>query len=308
MIPDQRHNSDPFVCHNNLHIGESAACLRRGSASLVKTMSPSPFLCPSLDLGSTNSTGRSVQATDSICSTQNPSVLSPLQSTHQHSDHDSASHFSSPLLPLDLQPPSELHLSVPRSPQPKSHCKACMSLLLWDRTKGGGSLGGTPICSFSASTQFPSVSKPGSTTSPHLSSSSPVTLPPSYSSPSPPLSNSLTTPLTSRENLSPPSQVLPRNLYEGSDLTLLNHCLHHIVSRRTSTPTLSERALNHPKHSHVVRGGTTSSVFEHLDKSQSLEVPLFRSPNLDRNLLLLPHNSKGRPDPLVGLRRRLILG
>ncbi|XP_040890070.1 serine/threonine-protein kinase WNK2 [Toxotes jaculatrix] len=308
-----RHYSDPFVCHDNLLITESSVCFRRGSASLVemlqcrthslsKTMSPSPCLCPSQDLASTNNTESSVHATDYLCSNsaQNPSVSSPLSSPHQHSDHDSASHFNSPLLPLNLQPPSELHLSVPRSPQPHRHCKACVSLLLRDRTKGGGSLGHTHIRSFSTSTQFTPISKPGSPTSPHLSRSPPVTLPPLLASPSSPSSNSQTNLLTSPSRLSPPSQVvLPRSLYEGADLTLLNHCLHHIVGRRTSSPTLSERVINHPIHSHGEVGGATASVFEHVDKSQSLEVPLFCSPNLDRNLLLSRHNSKGRLDPLT---------
>ncbi|XP_056253708.1 serine/threonine-protein kinase WNK2 isoform X2 [Seriola aureovittata] len=306
-----RHYSDPFVCHNNLLITESALCFRRGSASLVemlrcrthpltKTMSPSPCLCPSQDLASTNSTESSMHATDYLCSisAHNLPLLSPLLSPHRHSDHDSASHFNSPLLPLNLQPPSELHQSVPRSPQPHRHCKACMPLLLRDSTKEGESLG--HIRSFSTSTQFTPVSKPGSPPSPHLSRTPSVTLPPLLRSTSPPSSNSQTTPFNSASHLSPPSQVvLPWSLYEGADLTLLNHCLHHIVGRRTSSPILSERVFNHPVHSHGEVGGASSSVFERIDKSQSLEVPLFCSPNLDRNLMLLRQNSKGRLDPLT---------
>ncbi|XP_044029291.1 serine/threonine-protein kinase WNK2 isoform X2 [Siniperca chuatsi] len=304
-----RHNSDPFVCHDNLLITESTVCFRRGSASLVemlrcrthaltKTMNPSPCLCPSQDLASINSTENSVHATDYLSSNSahNPSLLSPLLPPHQNSHHDSASHFNSPLLPLNLQPPSEHRLSVPRSPQPR-HCKACMSLLLRDRTKRDGSLGHTRIHSFSTSAQFTSVSKPGSPTSPHLARSPPVTPPPPLASPSPPSSNSQPTLVTSPSHLFPPSQVvLPQSLYEGGDLTLLNHCLHHIISRRTSSPTLS---VNHPMHSHGEVGGTTSSVVEHIDKRQSLDFLLFSSPNLDRNLLLSPHDSEGRPDPLT---------
>lgn len=302
MIPDQRHYSEPFVCHDNLLITESTVCFRRGSTSLVeilrcraKTMSQSPCYCPSQGLASTKSTESLVHATDHLCSSsaQNPSLLSPLSSPHQYSDHDSASHFNSPLPPLNLQPPSEPHLSVPRSPQPHRHCRACMSLLLGDRTKGGGSLGHTHGRSLSTTNQFTPASKPGSPTSPHLSRSPSVTLPPPSASPSPPLSNSQTTLLTPPSHLSPPSQIaLPRSLYEGADLTLLNHCLHHIINRRTSSPTLSDRISHY--------GGTGSSAFERIDKSQSLEVPLFCSPNLDRNLLLPSHNSKDQPDPLVG--------
>lgn len=271
--------------------------LRCRRQSVTKTMNPSPDLCPSQDLASTNSTETSVHATDYLSSTfaQNSSLLSPLLPPHQDSHHDSASHFNSPLLPLNLQPPSELRLSVPRSPQPHRHCKACMSLLLRDRTKGGGSLGHTHIRSFSTSAQFTSVSKPDSPTSPHLARSPPVTLPPLLTSSSPPSSNSQPTLVTSPSHLSPPSHVvLPRSLYEGGDLTLLNHCLHHIVSRRISSPTLS---ANYPVHSHGEAGGTT--VVEHIDKRQCSDVPLFSSPSLDRIPLLSPHDSEGRPDPLV---------
>ncbi len=308
MIPDQRHNSDPFVCHDNLLITESTVCFRRGSASLIemlrcrtqsitKTMNPSPYQCPSQDRASTNSTETSVHTTDylSTTSAQNPSLLSPLFSPHQHSHHDSASHFNSPLLPLNLQPPSEVRLSVPRSPQPHRHCKACMSLLLRDRTKEGGSLGHTHIRSFSASAQFTSVSKPDPATSPLLARSPPVT--PLLASPSLPSSNSQPTLVTSPSHLSPTAQVvLPRSLYEGGDLTLLNHCLHHIVSRRISSPSLS---TNYPVHSPGEAGGTTSSVVEHIDKRQCPDVPLFSSPNQDRIPPLSPHDSEGRPDPLV---------
>ena len=300
MTPDQRHGSEPFVCLNNLLISESPVCFRRGSTSLVEmlrcgTQPPtktSPFLCPSMDLVSPKSAESSVHATDHLFSNsaQNASVLSPLLSAH----HDSARRFNSPLLPLKLQPPSERGWSAPRSPQPDRHCKACMSLLLRDKTKGGGSLGHTHIRSFATSTQFTAVSNPGSHTS-HLSKSPPVTLPLHYASPSLPPPSSLSPPLTSPSYLPPPSQVArSRSLYEGADLTLLNHCLHHIVGRRTSTPTLPDRVLTHPM-------GPTSSVFERVDKSQSLEIPLPHCcPYLDRNKLSLPHSNTGRADPLVG--------
>lgn len=250
MIHAQRHYSDPFACHDNLLFTESAVCLRRGSASLVemlrcrnhslnKTRNPSSSLCPSQDVTSQNSTDKSVHATDflSYNSAPNPPLLSPLLPPNQHFHRDSASHFNSPLLPLKLQPPSELRQRVPHGLRPHRHCKACMS-------------------------------------------------------------NSQTTLLTSPARLSPPSQVvLPWSLYEGGDLTLLNHCLHHIVGRRTSYPNLS---ANHPMHSRREVGGTTSTVVDNTDKRQSLNVPFFSSPNLDRNLLLSPCDSEGRPDPLVG--------
>lgn len=292
MIPVQRHNSDPFVCHVNLPINESTVCFRRASASLVemlrcRTHSPSPCMCPSQCVASTNSKENSDHLSSNAA--QNPPLLSPLLPPNQHSHHDSASHFNSPLLPLNLQPPSELCLSVPHSPH--HLCKACMSLLLGDRTKGCRSLGHTRIQSFSPSPHFNS--------SPRSSTSSPVTLPPLLASTSlNPLSKSQTNLVTSPSHLSPPSQVVfPRSLYEGGDLTLLNQCLQHIVSRRISSPTLS---ANHPMHSHREVGVNTSSVVGHMDKRHSLDVPLFSSPNMDRNPLFSPHDSQGRPDQLVG--------
>lgn len=307
MISDQRHYSEPFVGQDNLLITESTVCFRRASASLVemlrcsthsltKIMNPSPCLSTSQDPTSTNSTENSMHVTDYLSSNsaQNPSFPSPLLPPQQHSHHDSAGHFSS--LPPNLQRPSELYLSVPRSPQPHRHCKACMSLLLRDRKKGGGSLGDTHTQSFSTSTQFTPVSKPGSPTSPHQTKSPPVTLPSLLTSPCSSSSNTYSTHMMSPSHLSPPSQVvLPRSLYEGGDLTLLNHCLHHIVSRRTSSPSLSERGAFCPVHNYELEG-TSSSVVEH----KSLDVPLVSSPNLDRKLLFSPHDSKGQPDPLVG--------
>lgn len=309
-MPDQRHYSEPFVCQENLLISESTMCLRRGSASLVemlqcrthsvtKTAAPSSCLCPLQDLASTNGT-----ESPRLCSNsaQNQSSLPPFLPPHQHSHHDSASHFDSPHLPLNLQPPSEHRLSAPRSPQPRHHCKACMSLILKDRTKGGGSLGHTHKRTFVTSTRFPPVSKATSPTSPHSSRSPPSTLAPLLASPPTPSKNKPPTPVTSPSRRSPPSQAgLPRSLYEGGDLSLLNYCLHHIVGRRTSSPTLSDRGgASHPMNSHGDAGGISSSVAEHMYKSQSLDVPLCCTPNLDRNLLLSSHYNEARQDPLVG--------
>uniref|UniRef100_A0AAQ5YNY9 non-specific serine/threonine protein kinase n=1 Tax=Amphiprion ocellaris TaxID=80972 RepID=A0AAQ5YNY9_AMPOC len=310
-----RHYSEPFVCHENLLITESTMCLRRGSTSLVemlqcrthsltKTVTPSPCQCPLEDLASTNIAGSPVHNADypsSKSEAQNPSLLSPFLPLHQHSHNDSASYFDSPHLPLNLQPPSEDRLNVSRSPQPHHHCKACMSLLLKGRTKGGGSLGHSHKRTFSTSTQFTPVSKPDSATSPHHSRCSAVTLPTHSTSPSTPSSDSQPTQVTSPSRLSSPSRVmLPRSLYEGGDLTLLNYCLRHIVSRRTSSPTLSDRGgVTHPMHGQGEVGGSTSSVSEDIHKSQSLDVPIFCQPNLDKNLLLSPHYSEGRTDPLT---------
>ncbi|XP_005948720.1 serine/threonine-protein kinase WNK2 isoform X2 [Haplochromis burtoni] len=298
-----RHYSDPFVCHENLLITESTMCLRRGSASMVEMVqcrmqaltktTPLPCLRPLQEVSPANSTESRVHDTNCLYanSAQKPSLLSPFLLPHQHSHHDSASHFDSPHLPLNLQPPAELPPCVPRSPGPHHHCKACMSLLCKDRTKGGGSLGHTHKRTDTTSTQFAPVSKPSSPTSLHQPRS-PPSLPTTTSS------NCQPVVAASPSHLSPPSQnVFPRSLYEGGDLTLLNYCLHHIVSRRTSSPTLSDRGVNHPLHNQT--GVCCSSVREHKDKSQSLDAPFYCSPNVVRNLQLSSHHSKDRANSLT---------
>ncbi|KAM7422638.1 hypothetical protein PAMA_010603 [Pampus argenteus] len=67
--------------------------------------------------------------------------------------------------------------------------------------------------------------------------------------------------------------------------------------RRTSSPTLSERGAFCPMHNYEF-GSTSSLAVEQIDKSP--DVPLVSNPNLDRKLLLSPHeSSKDRPDPLT---------
>lgn len=155
---------------------------------------------------STNSTRSSLHAADYPCSNfaHSSSLLSTLLCPHRHSDP-----FNSP---LNLPPPSKVHRSALRSPQTYRHCKACMSLLLRDRLREGGSL--RHIRSFSTYTSTP-MSKPASPPSPHLLRTPTVTLPPLLASTSPPSSNCPTTQLNSASYLSPPSQVvLPWSLYE----------------------------------------------------------------------------------------------
>ncbi|KAM9759307.1 serine/threonine-protein kinase WNK2 isoform 2-T2 [Menidia menidia] len=303
-----RHNSDPFLCHESPLISQSAMCLRRGSASLVEMLqcrthslsrTMNRFLCPLQDMDSPHSSDSPPHAADypNINTVQNPSLLSPSLPAHQHTLYDSARHSNSHHLPLNLQCPSEHRLNVPHSPQPHRHrCRACMSLLLKDRTKGGGSLGHTHRRTFS--TQTP----PSLPTSPHLTRSSPATLLSPLASPSSPTPNSEPAMGTSPSHPSSPSQIgFPRGLYEGGDLSLLNYCLHHIVSRRTSSPTLSDRGggVNRPVHSLGEIGGSSFSANERVDKSQSLDVPFWCIPNHDMNLLLSPVHSEGRSDQLT---------
>lgn len=173
---------------------------------------------------------------------------------------------------LNLQPPSELLLSVKESPQSCPRCKVCVSLHLNSRTKTGRSLGDTHINTFASSSDM----------SPHLA-------------------NSETTPVTSLSHISPPSRFgLQWNLYQGRDLTLLDQCLHNIINPRINSPT---RSADHPVHSHGENGATTSNndstIVDHVDKSQSLNVTFFSSPNRDRSLLS-PCDIEGRPHALVG--------
>lgn len=217
-------------------------------------------------------------------SANNHPVLSPVMPSHNHSHYESAfSHLDSPLHPLNFQHLSEVHVSPPHSPPPRHHCKACMSLLK-ERTKEGQSLGHTHLHCFSTSSRVP--------TSPLLKP--PVTLP---------LTNwtlSSCTQSMSSSHFSPPSQPVQnsKHLFEGGDLTLLNHCLHHIVGRRTSSPTLQVRGPNCPPYRHME---TISSFVEPKDKSQDTGVLLDKNP-------LFSLENQDRSDQTVGQRTRLYPG
>ncbi|XP_049589224.1 serine/threonine-protein kinase WNK2 isoform X2 [Syngnathus scovelli] len=241
-----RHHSDPFVKHDITTRG--AVGPRCESASQVemlqcRTQSRACFAC-SCRRGSLFSN----------CS-QTSSLSSVLLSPHQYSHHDSASFYTSPLLPLKAPRSSNQRLSVPCKPQPHRHCGTCLSL---HRSKRRGSVGHAHVHSLPTSSQITSISKPASPTS------CPLSLP------------SLNWP--------------PSNLFEGGDLGLLNHCLHHIVGRRTSSPTLSQSGAN--------RHG--SPLIDHVDKTQSLKVPLSSTnPGLDNRLLLPTCDNKGRAETLT---------
>lgn len=86
----------------------------------------------------------------------------------------------------------------------------------------------------------------------------------------------------------------PWSLYDGSDLTLLNHCLHHIISLRNSSPNLSNPANNQGNF-----GGNVSAILDNRDRSQSINVPLRFNPSQDRSSLS-SYDIKGRPSLLVG--------
>lgn len=299
MTPDQRHNSEPFVCHETLLNNESTTYFRRGSASLVemlecrthfasKTINQTPCFCPIQNPASSDSSESPVRDADYSNCTQNASVLYPLLPSRQRSPHDSASCFNSPHSALNLQPPPEVCLSVSHSPQPH-RCKACTSLLLKDRTKGGGSSGHahkhaprspTSLCSLRSS----------AAALPHVLASTPA---------SSPNSQPMTVPPLSRRSSSSRA-VFPQSFCESGDLSLLNYCLHHIVSRRTSSPTLFDRKdVNQPVHSYKETAGTFVSMAEHTDKSRSLDAPVCHTPNLNRRLLSSQLYSKGRADLLV---------
>ncbi|XP_061583158.1 serine/threonine-protein kinase WNK2 isoform X3 [Cololabis saira] len=296
-----RHNSDPFVCQENLLITDSTMCLRRASASVVdmlKCRMHSPTRTnnqsrgPSLlqGLPSSDISESTAHATNNP---QNTSLSPPLLSPR--SLHDSASHLDSPHLLVNSQPPPELHLSVPHSPQHR--CKVCMSVLVKDRTKGGGSLGNTHKRTVDTSNQI----SHGSPTSPDRSRSPPATLPPIVVQPLTPSPSSQPAVVASSSHLSSSLPgMFPQSIFESKDLNLLNYCLHHIVSRRTSSPSLFDRgAVSHPLHGHVETGGFSAPVTEHVSKSHSLDVPFCCTSNLDRKLQFSPPNSEGTPDILT---------
>ncbi|XP_029906499.1 serine/threonine-protein kinase WNK2 isoform X2 [Myripristis murdjan] len=313
-----RHYSEPFLGQQNLLITEGAACLRRGSSSLVEmlrcrtqsliqTTNPHSCFCSKQDLDSSNSiqgSRKSVHATDRPLSNSAQNVSSSsCHLPHCHcSHHDSASHSNSDCHPLPLQPPSQLHLSALLSPKPHHHCKTCGSLLLMDRMKAGGSLGRTRTTSLSPYIQLSPVSKTGSAPFSHparlpvFSSSLPLAPPSPLVSASPATAPSLMTSHLATLSL---QDLLQRSLYEGRDLNLLDQCLHHIVSRRASSPTLPERGVNNQTHSHGEAAGITPSVFEHTGKNQTLDAPPIFSPCLERNLLASSHDGKGRPGPMT---------
>lgn len=298
LISDQHHCSYPPV--GNRPLTERAACVRHGSASLVEMSKYGKHSQPETrNLGSSSCLLQDVvsqNAADnpnhpSCDSHQNQSFLSCNLPPDQGFSHDSVRHFMSPPRPLILQHATELCLSAPNILQSRQHCRS-RSVLLSEAPKIGRPRGNTCTPAFPASSQFASVSKPHPPTSPHLAQS-----PPSHhsTSTSPP-SNTQTGSMIS-------SQAQPLwSLYDSRDLTLLNQCLHHIISLRSSFPSLSS---SHPVNNQGNFRGSVSAIPANRDRSQSMYVPLFFSPGQDRSSLS-PYDIEGRPCPLVGQRRKLL--
>ncbi|XP_038871351.1 serine/threonine-protein kinase WNK2-like [Salvelinus namaycush] len=221
---------------------------------------------------------------------------------HQCSYHDSISQsvnhpHPAILVTKPIQCPSDL-------PLPHSHsCRACASfdLLLRTRMEAGESLGHPHMPPLPPSPQCSPFHTP-SPISPHLLSL--LNLPPITSSLSAPPSPFWTTP----SHLAPPPYLLVRSSSGG--LSLLNHCLRHIVSRRSSSPTPID-TLYWPSQSYGKAGlrrtsspippdtgaywpgqsQPTSPVPEHSNQDQGLGLGL----SLEKALLLSPHDSEGRP-------------
>lgn len=314
MAPEQRHSSEPIVCQENPLIPEG----ERGSTSLVemlhccrkhslsKTLGPAPRhsgLCPRRD----------VSPSGSRDSPQSP-LTSPSPLLPQRHHHDQCSHHPA-LLSLPLRCPPELCLRAlftQQSPHHHHHhCKACVALLLGDRTEAGGSLGHQCLPPPPPSPQHSAVYKPPSPVPPLLSlvrRPQPFTLPSLLATPSPLVSANPGTPpspatspspVTSPSRLAPPSPLAlsPRGSCGGGHLTLLDQCLHHIVSRKSSSNTVPERGSNNRPgaHSHGEAGASGPT-----DQSQSLDVTFFFGPYLDRSLVLSPHDSEDMVGSMVG--------
>uniref|UniRef100_A0A8C7H9V7 non-specific serine/threonine protein kinase n=1 Tax=Oncorhynchus kisutch TaxID=8019 RepID=A0A8C7H9V7_ONCKI len=228
--------------------GGSNQCTRRGSTSLIDMCRahslPKPLsrshchLCTKRD-----NTLRGSREGDEIseeCAAaslppppQDPVLSPPLSQHHQCSYHDSISQsvnhpHPAILVTKPIQCPSDLPL--PHSHFHSHSCRACASfdLLLRTRMETGESLGYPQMPPLPPSPQCSPVHTPPSI-SPHLLSL--LNLPPITSSLSAPPSPFWTTP----SHLAPPPYLLVRSSSGG--LSLLNHCLRHIVSRRSSSPT-----------------------------------------------------------------------
>lgn len=259
--------------------------LKYGKHSQTETRNPGSSLCLVQDVISQNTAHN--PNSPSYYSHQNQSFLSRNLPQNQSFSHDSARHITSPPRPLNSQRPTELCLSAPNIPQSRQPSNT-RSVLLNDAPKMGRPRGNTCIATFPASPQFTSVSQPYSPTSPHLAQS-----PPFHHSTSPSSSSITQTDST----ISPPSQTQPLwILCEGRDLTLLNQCLHHIISLRNSSPNLS---ASNPVNNQGNLGGRVSAILENRDRSQSMHAPLLFNPNQDRSPLT-PYDIKGRPRTLVG--------
>lgn len=244
--------------------------LKYGKHSQAETRNPSSASCPS-------------QNTAVSQNKPNPpsSFLSCNSPQNQSFSHDTARNFTSPPRPLNLQRPTELCLSAPDTPLSRQRCKT-RPVLLNGAPMIGRPRGNTCIAAFPAS----SVAQ-----TPPATSSPLAPCPPFHrsSSPSPP-SNARTD-----STILPPSQAqLLWSLCEGSDLTLLNQCLHHIISLRNSSPNLSK-----PVSKQGNFGGSVSAVLDNRDRSQSINVPLPFNPSQDRSSLS-PNDIKGRPSLPVG--------
>lgn len=236
----------------------SASCLSQNAA--VSQNNPN---CPSSD------------------SHQSQSFLPCSSPQNQSFSHDTARHFTSPARSLNLQRPTELCLSAPETPLSRQHCKT-RPVLPNGAPTIGRPRGNTCIAAFPAS----------SVAQTHPPTSSPLAPCPPFhrsSSPSPP-SNAR----TDSTSLPPSQAQLLWSLCEGSDLTLLNQCLHHIISLRNSSPNLSN-----PVSKQGNFGGSVSAVLDNRDRSQSINVPLPSNPSQDRSSLS-PYDIKGRPSVPVG--------
>lgn len=209
------------------------------------------------------------------------SFLSCNSPQNQSCSHDTARHVASPPRPLNLQRPTELCLSAPDTPLSQQRYKT-RHVLLNGAPVIGRPRGNTCIAAFSAS----------SVAQTHPPTSSPL-------APCPPFhhSSSPSTPSNARTDstILPPSQAqLLWSLCEGSDLTLLNHCLHHIISLRNSSPNLSK-----PGSKQGNFGDSVSAVLDNRDRSQSINVPLPSNPRQDKSSLST-YDMKGRPSLPVG--------
>ncbi|KAM6980759.1 serine/threonine-protein kinase WNK2 [Aplochiton taeniatus] len=249
------HSSEPFVSQEaplppaSPGCKGSCSCLKRGSVPWLEVLhcrSHSNQLGPIQDL-------TLPERPQGVKTPHQARLLSPQSPVPHHRQRHCSLSFSHPppaVQSTSAPSPFEQQLGPLPKPQPY-HCKACVTRLLKSRTEVGGSLGHAHMLPLPLSPQPAQALKSTPlillATRPPTASSSLLAPPPSSFSSASQASASvgISAPRCSAPS---PRALSSRALCEDADLTLLNHCLHHIVSRRTSSPTLPDRPARRPAY------------------------------------------------------------
>ncbi|XP_062327355.1 serine/threonine-protein kinase WNK2-like isoform X1 [Osmerus eperlanus] len=276
--PQQRHSSEPFSSQDAHLLPDSRMCLganmcmRRGSTSLIEMLR-----CRANSLPKTLAAPHS-----SLGPHRNlglpPEVLDLGQKAPDHPHNPSA-------LPPHLS--CHLHHLCHHHPHPWSYCDSANQLH-------------SAIQLLSQQQQYPPEDRPAP--SYRLAPPSPMKARPHV-----PSSTSLGAPPPG--HLSPLAS--PRAVCEDGDLTLLNHCLHHIVSGRSRSLTLPFC----PAHSPAVSPALSPTISPlvsptHRPSNRTFSLaehtapPPNHSPYQEMTLLVRTHDSEGRPPSTTQVQQR----